>query len=299
VASWQARGLAQALRFVRLFPPNMRPETVRRYRARFELRARAFPRQRDVKITPDTVAGLAARWHEPADHVAGRLLLYLHGGAYVIGSPTTHEHLVARMSHAARARGLAIDYRLAPEFAFPAALEDVVRVVKHLYGEGVDSTRLVLAGDSAGGGLCLATLLALRDEGAPLPAAAVVLSPWTDLTFSGRSHVECARQDPYLSIHTVQPAADAYRANEVSDHPLVSPRFADFKGLPPLLIHVGTREILLDDARMVAERARAAGVDVTLHVGEGLVHVWHYFTPMLPEARDAIAAIGAFVAARA
>jgi monoterpene epsilon-lactone hydrolase len=251
-----------------------------------------------VTIGPATIAGLGARQHEPATREGSRTVLYLHGGAYVIGSATSHEHLIAAICRASKARGLAIDYRLAPESPFPAGLEDAVRAVKHLYDEGVAPEELVLAGDSAGAGLCLATMLALRDEGSPLPAAAVLLSPWTDLSFSGRTHTSQARQDPYLCLDHLQPAADAYRASEPVSHPQVSPLFADLKGLPPLLIQVGTREILLDDARRLAERAEAAGVEVTLDVREDMVHVWQYFTPLLPEARQAIAEIGAFIAAR-
>jgi monoterpene epsilon-lactone hydrolase len=189
-------------------------------------------------------------------------------------------------------RTLAIDYRLAPEHPYPAAVEDAVAAFRWLRGRGIDASRLAIAGDSAGGGLTLAALVALRERGEALPACAVCLSPFTDLTGTGQ---ERANGDPLLTPESIEMMASTYLQGADATQPTASPVFADFRGFPPLLLQVGTRERLLPDSLRVAERARSAGVDVTLERGEGLIHVWHLFGPDVPESRDAVARIGAFV----
>ncbi len=224
-----------------------------------------------------------------------RVVLHLHGGAYVLGSAATHRGLAAAISRTARAAVLLPEYRLAPEHRFPAALDDALATYEWLVTErGVDPARLAVTGDSAGGGLGLAMLVAARDAGLPLPAAYVGLSPWTDLAGTGASMRELDRLDPWLSSSMVVPAARAYAGETALDDPRVSPLYAELAGLPPMLVHVGGHEILLDDAVRLVERARAAGVDASLGRFEGLWHVFQAF-PGTPEARASLREIGAFV----
>jgi acetyl esterase/lipase len=225
------------------------------------------------------------------------VILYLHGGGYMLGSIHTHRELVSRLSRAAGARGLLIDYRLAPEHPFPAAVDDALAAYRFLLSGGIEPRRIAIAGDSAGGGLTLATLLALRDAGDPLPAAGVGLSPWTDLEGLGASAQPGAVDDPLLTLAGLREMAGRYAPGALRN-PLASPVHGSYRGLPPLLLQVGTREILLDDSTRVAERARAAGVDVTLEKWDGLIHVWQLFGSEIPEARQAVQAIGDFLRKR-
>jgi acetyl esterase/lipase len=222
-------------------------------------------------------------------------MLYLHGGGYVIGSLTTHRGLAGRLSQAAKARVLLIDYRLAPEHPFPAAVEDATAAYRWLLAHGCTPARLAIAGDSAGGGLTVATLVALRDAGQPLPAAGVCLSPWTDLEGLGESVTSKASADPIVQKEMLLRLASCYLGDADPRTPLAAPLYADLRGLPPLLVQVGTAEILLDDALRLAERAKAAGVAVTLEAWDDMIHVWQLFAPLLPEGQQAIARIGEFV----
>jgi acetyl esterase/lipase len=224
-----------------------------------------------------------------------RHVLYLHGGAYAVGSPACYRHLTWRIAAAARACVLAVDYRLAPEHPFPAALDDAVAGYRWLLAEGAAPRKLAIIGDSAGGGLTLATLLKLRDDGLPLPAAAVVLSPWTDLAVTGTSLARNARADPMLAAEVVPWLARHYLAGADPRNPYASPLYGDPAGLPPTLFHVGSDEILHDDAVRMADKMRAAGCSVELEVWRRMPHVWHLFAPVLPEAHRAIARIGTFV----
>jgi len=226
------------------------------------------------------------------------VVLYLHGGGYVIGSPRSHRHLAAAIAAAAGTSALLLEYRCAPESPFPAAVDDAVAAYRWLLDQGISAGGLVIAGDSAGGGLTVATLLALRDGGVPLPAAGVCISPWVDLTCSGASYSTKAASDPIVKKAGVEEMARAYLGMADRRTPLASPLFADLRGLPPLLIQVGSEEVLLDDATQLAERARAAGVDTTLEVWDQMVHVWHWFLPLLDEAEEAIGTIGRFARAR-
>jgi epsilon-lactone hydrolase len=225
------------------------------------------------------------------DHV----VLHLHGGAYSMGSPRTHRGLAATLSRTARAPVLLPEYRKAPEHVFPAALDDVVTAYRWLVEEhGTDPSKVAVTGDSAGGGLAVALLVRLRDEGLPLPACYAGMSPWTDLAGTGPSLTELDGTDPWLSAALIEPAARAYAGRAALDDPLVSPLYADLTGLPPMLVHVGGDEILRDDACRLVERARAAGVEASLGIFAGLWHVFHAF-PGFPESRDALREIGAFV----
>jgi acetyl esterase/lipase len=250
-------------------------------------------------IEPLSVDGVPCEWVRPAAVVApDACVLYLHGGGYVIGSCNTHR---AMASHLATRTGLAVlvvDYRLAPEHPYPAAVDDALTAYEWLLAEGFAAGRIVIAGDSAGGGLTLATLVALRDRGRPLPALGVPISPWTDLTLSGESMTTMAERDPMVTRRGLQRMADWYAGEAEPNAPLVSPLFADPAGLPPLLVHVGDVEILRDDAVRFADRAREAGVDVTLEVWPEMIHVWHVFGPDVPESEAGVARIAEFIAER-
>ncbi len=229
---------------------------------------------------------------------SGAMIYYLHGGAYTFGSMTTYRELLGRLARMTGARALWLDYRLSPECPFPAAPDDALAGYRWLLAQGVEPQRIIIAGDSAGGGLSLATLLAARDAGLPLPAGAALLSPWTDLTGTSETAISRAAVDPMLVGAGIAEAGRRYLAGADPRTPLASPLFADLHGLPPLLIQVGDAEILLDDSRMLAERARAAGVDVTLHVWDGLFHVFPIFPSLLPEARKPVEEIASFMLAR-
>jgi acetyl esterase/lipase len=252
----------------------------------------------DVQCAAVDAGGVPAEWVTAAGARDDHAILYLHGGGYCIGSITTHRALAADLSRAAAARVLLIDYRLGPEHVFPAAVEDATAAYRYLIGSGIRTTRAAIAGDSAGGGLTVAALLALRDAGDGLPAAGVCLSPWLDLTMSGASMDSKAALDPMVQRDRLQRLADAYLGKADAKHPLASPLFADLHGLPPLLVHVGTAETLLDDSTRFAPRARSADVDVTLDIWDDMIHVWHAFGAVLPESGQAIERIAAFLQRR-
>ena len=268
--------------------------TVVQQRARQERASRFMPLPKQVRCRPVDVAGVPAAWIETPDATQGALL-YLHGGAYSLGSVDTHRELIARLAHGTRRRALAINYRLAPENLFPAALDDTVSAYRWLLAQGISPERIVIAGDSAGGGLAIAALVALRDAGTPLPAAAVCLSPWLDLTLSGASVHTQAAADPILDAASLDRYARAYAAGQPLNHPLLSPLFADLRGLPPVLLQAGGAEILFDDATRLTAAARAAGMAVTLQTWEGLFHVFQMFS-FLPETARAVAQVTEFVA---
>lgn len=239
------------------------------------------------------IGHIAAEWAGSGD--APVTLLYLHGGAYIFGGRSTHRGLVGMICEAADAHGLLIDYRLAPENPYPAAVEDAETCYDWLIEQGHDPARIVIAGDSAGGGLSLALLLKLRDAGKPLPRCAVLISPWTDLTGSGESVVTRQVAEDMLDGTKLRDAAALYHADTPPDHPLVSPLFAELEGLPPLLIQVGTDEILWDDALRFDKKARESGVDCELQVYDGMPHVFQIAGKFVPEAAQAIQKIGEFV----
>ncbi|HET8532528.1 MAG TPA: alpha/beta hydrolase [Methylomirabilota bacterium] len=273
--------------------------TVAERRAQYERAEKAFPTPPEVKVERVSAPVAPAEWLRPPGAAAGRVVLYLHGGGYVIGSPRSHRHLAAAIAAAGQASALLLDYRLAPEHPYPAAVDDATAAYRWLLDQGIGPGRVVIAGDSAGGGLTVATLLALRDAGLPLPAGGACISPWVDLTFSGASYRTRAAADPIVTRAEIDEMARAYLGATAARTPLASPLFADLGGLPPLLIHVGSDEVLLDDAVQLAERAKAAGVDATLEVWDRMIHVWHWFLPMLDEAQSAVDGIGRFIGARA
>jgi acetyl esterase/lipase len=242
--------------------------------------------------------GVPSEWVIPAGVGSERVILYLHGGAYNAGSTRSHRALAANIAYAAHARALTIDYRLAPEHPYPAALVDAFSAYKWLLESGIRPEQITVTGDSAGGGLTIALLVALRDRKISMPAAAVILSPWTDLATSGESWQENAKLDYLIHGTKLKEAARLYLKDTSPQTPLASPVYANLEGLPPLLIQVGSDEVLLSDSQRLAEHARLSGVDVTLEVWEGMQHVWHFAANFVPEARQAVEKIGEFIRER-
>jgi acetyl esterase/lipase len=278
--------------------PVLDSATVADMRAGMEDMAGGAPLPEGTTIEVVDAGGVSAEWVSVAGASGDAVLLYLHGGGYCIGSINTHRGMAARLAQACRARALNLDYRLAPEHPHPAAVDDAVAAYRWLLDRGVAPAQIVLGGDSAGGGLVMATLLALRDAGHPLPVAGFCLSPWVDLECSGETMTTKADVDPMVGKDGLTEMAAAYAGDHELRHPLVSPLHADLSGLPPLLIQVGTAETLLDDAVRLADRARNAGMDVRLEAWDDLVHVFQAFAPMVPEAVEAIDGIGRFVRER-
>lgn len=264
---------------------------------------------RKVKLPPDIEVlaahipslpeGLTAEWIQPVRQLDRNeeeeaIIFYAHGGGYVSGSCSDHRGFVAKFVQGSAVRALQYEYRLAPEHPFPAALEDTLTAYRWLLSQGVSPDRIIIAGESAGGGLCLSALLALRDQQLPLPAAAVALSPWTDLTLAGESHrtrAKVAIDPPGMAM-----VCSKYYVGE--NHPTlpwISPLYGDLHGLPPILIFVGNDERMRDDSIRFAEKARGAGVNVTLRVGDGMVHCYPLFAPLFPEATQAMEEISTFI----
>jgi len=264
-------------------------------RAGFEQMAAMFPVEADVRCEPVTAGGVKSEWVTAPGTDAGRAILYLHGGGYVIGSINTHRAMAGRLSRAAKARVLVIDYRLAPEHPHPAAVDDAVAAYRWMLQQELKPSRIVVSGDSAGGGLTVATLVAIRDAQLPIPAAGVPISPWVDMEAIGESMTTKAAEDPIVQKAGLLEMAKAYLGGKDPRTPLAAPLYADLSGLPPLLIQVGTAETLLDDASRLSERAKKAGVKVTYEPWENMIHVWHLFAPMLDEGKQAIERIGEFI----
>jgi monoterpene epsilon-lactone hydrolase len=255
-----------------------------------QLRRPILPR--GVTLQKTTVGGVRAEWLIPAGAAPGAVLLYIHGGAWTMGWYEPHRWLVSHLARATARRALALDYRLAPAHPFPAALDDCLAACRWLLAKGTQPEEMIIAGDSAGGNLTLATMLALRDKGEPLPAAAVCLSPVTDLAGPGQPQQPI--HDAGLPIAWAQQQRRFYLGDADPHLPLVSPYYAGLHGLPPLLVQVGGDEYLLADAQRFVPRARAAGVDVTLQVWPGMWHVWQILVGFMPEANRAVAAVAAF-----
>lgn len=278
--------------------PDPENPTVEQMRERIGGLEKFLPTPADASLRPVDADGVACEWVAAPGAAHDRAILYLHGGGYAIGSIGTHRTLGYNLSQAAGAQVLMADYRLAPEHPYPAALDDAVTAWRWLLKQGGKAERAAIAGDSAGGGLAVATMLKLRDEGASLPACAFLSSPWTDLAGTGASIEANAAVDPTVKRRFLTWFADLYMNGADPRTPYASPHYASLKGLPPTLIHVGAVEILLDDATRLAERARAAGVEVECEVWPDMLHVWHLFAPMLSEGREAVAKAGAFIARR-
>ncbi len=274
-----------------------RPAGLAERRARLDGLSAHFTVPSDVRVSKVDAGGVAAEWTLAAGSDPSRVVLFLHGGGYVAGSLDSHRHMVAQLGREARARTLALGYRLAPEHPFPAALEDALAGYRFLLAQGVAPQRIALCGESAGGGLALAAMVALRAAGDALPACAWLSSPWTDLQQSGASMQSQAAIDPLISKPYLDGLAADYLNGADAADPLVSPIHADLHGLPPCLIHVGSAETLLDDSVRLAGVAGAAGVRVTLEIWPEMIHAFTLFYPQLAMGAQALAQVGTFVRA--
>jgi epsilon-lactone hydrolase len=275
--------------------PLFAPAPVAVMRANMEAQTGQLPPPEGVTLSPVDADGVPAEWSAPHGAPTEHVLLYFHGGGYFMGSVNTHRRFVAVLAQTSGLRALSVDYRLAPEHPFPAAVEDATTSYRWLLSQGVSPASIAIAGDSAGGGLTLATLVALREAGLPLPAAGVAISPVTDFTLSGESYRTRADADPMLSRQSLIEIRDHYLPGIDPATPLASPLWADLGGLPPLLVTAGDREVLLDDSVRFVDKALAAGVDATLDVGEEMIHVYQAFTGLVPEADVGVATIASFL----
>jgi acetyl esterase/lipase len=287
----QLDGLVTLLRS-RAVPPEY---DVAKSRERFEKTAVFLGGAPDAKVEKVDAGGVASEWVMAPGCDTGRAILYLHGGGYAIGSLNTHRRLAYDISAASAARVLLIDYRLAPEHPFPAAIDDAASAWRWLLQQGFAANRMAIAGDSAGGGLTIATLVNLRDQKLGLPACAVAISPWVDLEGVGNSMTTRSAQDPMVQKDGLSWMARMYLNGKDPRTPLAAPLYADLKGLPPTLIQVGTAETLLDDAIRIAEKMHAAGVDARLAIWPNQLHVFPLFAPILSEGRDGCIEIGNFI----
>ncbi len=267
--------------------------SVQESRDGFEAMMAMTPLPDDASIEEINIEHMNADWVSVPESDDNRVILYLHGGGYVIGSNTGYREFATRMARATQSRLLLINYRLAPENPFPAAVDDAVMAYRWLIDQGISADRIMIAGDSAGGGLTLATLVSLRDGGDALPGCATCFSPWVDLEGTGDSTKEGVIDDPMLALDGLQEMGRQYAGGDLRN-PLAAPLYADLSGLPPLLVFCGTREILMDDGIRIVDNARAVGVDTQLSVGEGLVHVWQIFA--VPEAAESLEEVGRFIA---
>ena len=267
-------------------------------RERLDAIGQASPVDPDIKLTAVEAGGVQAEWSVAPGSDPTKVLMFLHGGGYCSGSITSHRGMVTRVGRAAGVRTLALNYRLAPEHPFPAALTDALAAYGFLLDQGIAPSHIAIGGDSAGGGLTLATMLSLRDAGKPLPGCAWLVSPWTDLEMTGASLTDKADVDPLIQKVYLEELASAYLAGADPKAPLVSPLYADLTGLPPLLVQVGSAETLLDDAVRIVRRAGAADVAVSLEVWPHMIHAWHLWAAQVEDSRRAIASAGAFIRAR-
>jgi epsilon-lactone hydrolase len=280
-----------------LLAASPRPTDMAGRRARLNALGSRYTIPPDVRVDAVSANHVAAEWTITPQADASRVVMFLHGGGYVSGSLESHRHMVAQLGREAQARTLALDYRLAPEHPFPAALEDALAGYRFLLAQGVAPQRIALCGESAGGGLAVAVMVSLRDAGEQLPACAWLSSPWTDLAQSGETMMTKAEIDPLIQKPYLDALAAAYLQSADLRNPLVSPIHANLRGLPPLLISVGAAETLLDDSVRIASVAGAAGVRVTLEIWPDMIHAFPLFYPQLAVARQALAQVGGFVRA--
>ncbi len=268
---------------------------IEKQRALVEKNAGFIKAPEELTVDRTAVGGVAGEWLRMPGADEDRVLLHFHGGGYSMCSCITHRGMVARLAGACGVRAFLPEYRLAPENPFPAPVEDALAAYRGLLQEGISPQDIIISGDSAGGGLAAVTLISLRDGGEPLPSLAILFSPWTDLALTGESLTIRAKADPWLVRRATEIQAARYCGDNDPRNPLISPLYADLRGLPPILIQVGEDEILLSDSTRLAARAREAGVDVSLDIWPGMWHVWQCLAPKMPEASRAIEAAGRYV----
>jgi epsilon-lactone hydrolase len=298
--SMASEELRLAIELCRFSRRNWRPAVVQlgrlaELRAQYDEIASRHPLPSDVDYQPVDAGGVSGEWLSGLNPSNDCVLLYLHGGCYATGSVQTHRDLMTRLSITASMRVLGLNYRLAPMHPFPAAVEDAAAAYRWLLRKGIEPARIAIAGDSAGAGLALAAIITIRDEQLPLPGAVVCLSPWVDLAVTGASMANKASEDPIVSRDMLLGWGKLYLGDHDPRTPLASPLYADLRHIPPMLIQVGSAEVLLDDSLRLAARASAAGVDATLEVWPDMIHVWHSFAAILPEARQAVERVAEFV----
>lgn len=288
---------AQLEKVIELLTSRERPEnpTIEDSREGFEKMMRVVGGKTPASIRQVDAGGVPSELVSAGGASEDTVTLYLHGGGYVIGSPKTHREFARRLSAASQAQVLVIDYRLAPESPFPAPVEDAISAYRWLMSEGYAPERIAIAGDSAGGGLTVATLVSIRDQGLPMPACGVCLSPWVDMEGIGDSMTSRADRDPMVQKEGLVGMAGLYLADADPRSPLAAPMYADLEGLPPLLIQVGASETLFDDAVRLDNKARAAGVETSFEEWDDMIHVWHIFAPMLDEGQKAIERMAEFM----
>ena len=270
-------------------------KTIEGSREQYEKFVSQFPVDADMTVERVNAGGVAGEWVSVPGVSKDRVVVWLHGGGYVIGSTRTHRELSGRLSRATGARVLCLDYRLSPENPFPAPVEDAMMAYRWLLSNGTEPKKIMFGGESAGGGLTVSALVALRYVGEPLPAGGVCMSSWADLAHTGNSIKANAAVDPSLTLAGLNAFAQSYLGDRDRRAPLASPLYADLRELPPLLVMVGSVEIILDDSIRLVERAKAAGVDATLEVWEDMPHNWHTYAAILPEGQKAIDRVGEFV----
>lgn len=267
------------------FPYEKGIAVARKY---YDALADILPPPENAKINEVEINGVRCEWTRVPESRDDKVVMYIHGGGYVMGGLPPYRSICAHFAKSGKAKVLSVDYRLAPEHTFPSSIEDTTACYKWLLDNGYEAENIIVAGDSAGGGLTLATLLNIRDLGMKMPAAAILFSPYTDLTFKGRSIVTNKDADPILTYDFLKSAAQMYVGSENQyDNPLISPVYADMNSLPPMLLFVGTAEILLDDTLRVADNAKKAGVEVELVVEEDLCHIWPITAEKTPEGQKA------------
>lgn len=272
-----------------------RPADAAERRQRLDDFGRAIGAPADARLEPIAIGGVPAEWSTTPEADTARAVLYLHGGGYMAGSIDSHRYVAVEIGRAARARVLALGYRLAPEHPYPAQLEDTLAAYAYLRAQGLAAESIAIGGDSAGGNLTLALLIALRQRNEPLPCCGWLVSPWTDLTASGATMQTKADLDPIIQQPYLLELARAFAGGKALDDPLISPQRAALTGLPPLLIQVGSDETLLDDAVALAGRAGAAGVAVTLEIWPEMIHAFPMFFPRVAASRRAVANAGVFM----
>ena len=264
-------------------------------RAQAEKFAAAFVKPSDIEFAVAELDGVAVEWVIPSRAHPARVFFHLHGGGYVLGNPAGSRGFTSLLARLAQCRVISVDYRLAPEEPFPAALEDSVRAYGALLAQGHDARSLAIGGESAGGGLAVATLIEARRHGLAMPAALTAISPWTDMRCESPSFDSKASVDPLLTRRSLKEMASAYLGGADPRDGRASPALADLSGLPPMLIHAGSDEVLLDDSIALLDRASAANVEAQLVVWAGMIHVWHMFHAILPQGAEAMAQLAAFV----
>ncbi len=275
--------------------PSLESIGVEQYRVLLEKSAAMFKIDKTIDWEQVSVDSIPGVWLTPHDLIGSRVILYLHGGGFIAGSVNSHRDLASRIAKASNAKLLSINYRLAPEHKFPAGLYDAFDAYQWLLNKSISPKNIVVAGDSAGGGLALSLLLLIKNKGIAIPRCAIFLSPWVDLECRGESHLKNKDKDPMLTRDMLYSTRKFYAGDQNLSDPLISPINGDLNGLCPMLIHAGSCEVLEDDAVMLAKKAQQAGIEAELEIRDGMFHVWQYFSRYLPQGREAIEKIGDFI----